>query len=44
MARAEARVEQYWNGDGLHEIAAGVLFGLTAVWVCVPVFPVCRVR
>ena len=35
MARAEARVEQYWNGDGLHEIDAGVLFGLTAVWACV---------
>jgi hypothetical protein len=33
LTRAEARVQRYWNVDGLHEIAAALLFALTAVWV-----------
>jgi hypothetical protein len=30
---AEARLQRFWNVDGLHEIGIAVLFGLTAVWV-----------
>jgi hypothetical protein len=30
---AEARLQRFWNVDGLHEIGIAILFGLTAVWV-----------
>lgn len=33
LSRAEARLQRFWNVDGLHEIGIAILFGLTAVWV-----------
>jgi hypothetical protein len=33
LREAEARLQRFWNVDGLHEIGIAVIFGLTAVWV-----------
>lgn len=30
---AETRLQRYWNVDGLHEIAVGLIFVLTALWI-----------
>jgi hypothetical protein len=33
LRQAEARLERYWNVDGLHEIGVALILALTALWV-----------
>ena len=35
LRQAEAQLQRYWNIDGLHEIAAALIFVLTALWIWV---------